>query len=535
MARFSPARFRMFLTVALAAVLLVACSGQQQSATAPSGPTGDPTPGGTLTFSDVQFVTDALSTNYTTANLLFQIVDRLVFIDPQTGEVHPWLAQEFSRNSDATQYTFTIRDGVTFSDGTPLTAEVVKANFDQLGKGDPAKKIPAFSDFVGYDRTEVTGNTATVFLSRPNANFYKVAANGRSGIRGQATLARDYDGQSQIENVIGSGAFVYESQIPDQEVTLVKRPDYAWPPSTSPNQGAAYLDKLVVRVIGEPGLRAGAVQSRQVDLARGIQPTDEAGLSGNGFQVIPVAAPSLTVNLVGFRIGNELVSDQRVRRALQLGVDRQAVVDTVLSPSYRASNSVLGQDDPLFTDVSADIGYDPDKAAALLDEAGWKVGPDGIREKDGKKLELTLAASNQSVVFRPAFEFIESGWRELGVALVNRAGDTTLFNQANTDPAVPLLGTRTGYNIGLGLLFGRENGNLTFTKIDELVALSEEELRATDPAVLKDVVAREQQTIIDEQLALILWDEVQVHSAAPNVHIEFSNYTEPLFQSAWKS
>ncbi|MDG4667639.1 ABC transporter substrate-binding protein [Mycobacterium sp. 236(2023)] len=528
-------RFRTLIAVAISAILLAACSGQQQAPTAPTGPTGDPNPGGTLVFSDVQFVTDALSTNYTTANLLFQIVDRLVFIDPKTGEVHPWLAEQFSRNDDATQYTFKIRDGVTFSDGTPLNAEVVKANFDQLGKGDPAKKIPAFSDFVGYDRTEVSGNTATVFLSRPNTNFYKLAANGRAAIRGLSTLALDYDGQSQIENVVGSGAFVYESQVPDQEVTLRKRPDYAWPPATSPNKGAAYLDKIVVRVIGEPGLRAGAVQSKQVDLARGIQPTDESALAANNFQVIPVAAPSLTVNLVAFRVNNELVSDQRVRRALQLGVDRQAVVDTVLSPSYRASDSVLGHDDPLYTDVSADIGYDPDKAAALLDEAGWKVGGDGTREKDGKKLEVTLAASNQSVVFRPAFEFIESGWRELGVALVNRAGDTTLFNQANTDPSVPLLGTRTGYNIGLGLLFGRDKGNLTFAKNEDLIALSDEELKATDPAVLKDVVAREQQKIIDEQLALILWDEVQVHSAAPNVHIEFSNYTEPLFQSAWKA
>ena len=272
-----------------------------------------------------------------------------------------------------------------------------------------------------------------------------------------------------------------------------------------------------------------------MDLARGIQPTDESTLKQAGFQVIPVAAPALTVNLAAFRVGNDLVSDVRVRRALQLGIDRQAVVDTVLSDSYRASDSVLGHDDPLFANVSSGLGYDPKKAAGLLDEAGWKVGADGIREKDGKKLDLTLAASNQSVVFRPAFEFIESGWRDLGIKLVNRAGDTTLFNAANTDPAVPLLGTRTGYNIGLGLLFGRAGGNLTFTKNDELIALSNEELKTTDPARLKDIVAKEQQKIIDDQLALILWDEVQVHAAAPNVNIAFTNYTEPLFQSAWKA
>src|SRR3954452_21883838 len=120
------ARFRSLLAVGLAALLLVACSGQQQSPQTSSGPTGDPKPGGTLTFSDVQFVTDALSTNYTTANLLYQVVDRLVYIDPKTGEVSGWLAKDFSRNADATQYTFTLKDVVTFSDGTPLNADVVK-------------------------------------------------------------------------------------------------------------------------------------------------------------------------------------------------------------------------------------------------------------------------------------------------------------------------------------------------------------------------------------------------------------------------
>ncbi len=110
-----------------------------------------------------------------------------------------------------------------------------------------------------------------------------------------------------------------------------------------------------------------------------------------------------------------------------------------------------------------------------------------------------------------------------------------MFNAANADGSTPLLGTRTGYNNGLGLLFGRDNGNLTFAKNDELISLSKAELRATDPAQVKDAVARIQKKVIDDQLALILWDEVQVHAAAPNVHVEFTNYTEPLFQSAWKN
>ncbi|OBJ10065.1 peptide ABC transporter substrate-binding protein [Mycobacterium sp. 1482292.6] len=522
--------------VVLGAVLSVVAAGCSSHRHAPSaGPTGAPVHGGTLTYSDVQFVTDTMAANYSANNLMFQVLDRVVYVDPKTDAVHGWLAKTFSRNQNATRYTFTIRNGVTFSDRTPLTAEVVKANFDQLGKGDPGKKMPAFADFVGYDRSEVSGNVVTVFLNRPNTNFYKVLSYSRAGIRAPSTLALDYQRQAKIENVVGSGPFVYQSQIPDQQVVLKKRPDYAWAPSSWSNPGAAYLDKVVFRVIAEPGLRAGAVQSHQVDVARGIQPTDEPALKQGGLQVISVAAPAETANLVGFRINNQVVNDVRVRRALQLGIDRQAVVDTVLSDSYRASDSVLGHDDPLFANVSADIGYRPQQAANLLDAAGWRIGGDGVREKDGKKLNLTLAASNQSVVFRPAFEFIESQWRELGVVLQNRAGDTTFFNASSSQQSTPLFGTRIQYNIGLGLLFGRAKSNLTFAKNDDLLALSEEELKETDPARLKAIVAREQRKIIDDQLALVLWDEVQVHAAAPNVHVEFTRYTEPLLQSAWKA
>ncbi|MCX5044157.1 ABC transporter substrate-binding protein [Aldersonia sp. NBC_00410] len=527
-------RARILVAGVLAAGVLAGCSqGQQIAAT--DGPSGDPQKGGTVVYSDVMFVTDALSGFYSTGNLLLQVVDRLVYVDPSNGAITPWLAEEFSRNDNATQYTFKIRDGVTFSDGTPLTAEVVKANLDQVGKGDQEKKIPAFTDFVGYDRSEVAGNTVTVFLSKPNANFYRALAGHRAGIRGLSTLALNYENQAKIENVVGSGAFVYESQVPDQKIVLKRRDGYAWPPAVSPNKGAAYLDKLEIRAIGEPGLRAGAVQSKQVDVARGIQPTDEAGLTAAGKQVVPVTAPLLTSNIAAVRIGNEEVSDVRVRKALQLGIDRQALVDTVLSDNYQAADSVLNHDDPAFTDLSKEIAYDPDEARRLLDEAGWKVGSDGIREKDGKKLALSLSASVQSVVMRPAVEFLESQWRELGISLVNLAGDTTAYNIAISDPTKPLLGTRTGYNNGLSLLFGRDKNTMTFVPDNDLIALSTDELSSTDAAKQKEVLGQVQEQIVDKHLALVLWDEVQVHAASQDLHIDFDTLTEPLFQSAWKA
>src|SRR5690606_25304140 len=157
------------------------------------------------------------------ANVLNQLLDRLTYFDPQEGKLVPWIASEFSSNETATEFTFKIRDGVTFSDGTPLAAAAVKQNLDVLGLGLPDAQIPPYKDFIGYESAEVVGDdTVVVTLSEPNSTFLYATASANAGLVAPATLALDNAGQSSLETVIGSGPFVFESQIPEQEIVLVK-------------------------------------------------------------------------------------------------------------------------------------------------------------------------------------------------------------------------------------------------------------------------------------------------------------------------
>ncbi len=530
-------RIRTPLITTAAVLLLAGCAAPVPGAVDDAA-SGAPVQGGTLVFGDVQPITTAQTqraNNYSVANLISQLEDRLTFVDPGSGELGGWIAEDFAANPTNTEFTFTIRDGVTFSDGTPLDATAVEQNLELLGHGDPDQGIPANTGFSGFDRAEVTGDAeVTAYFSSPNSNFLTVTSTATAGLVSPSTLELDIAGQSDIEQIIGSGPFVFESQIPEQEIRLVARDDYAWAPASSPNQGRAHLDEVVFTVLAEVGLRAGAVTSGQVDAARGIQPTDEEPLRAAGIEVVPTRTTDLTVNFAGFRAGGTVLEDVRVRQALQIGFDREAVAENVLGGSYAPATSLLPSGAPGYVDLSAELAYDPEGAAALLDAAGWQPGADGIRVKDGERLELSLAASNQSVVFRPAFEFIAEQWRALGVQLDNRAGDNTFSTAAGTDPTVELVGTRLFMNGGIGPIY-RDDANVwTHSSDEEFNAAYDAELAATDEAAWNAArEAQQRRIVLENPRVLVLWEETQVQALGRGVHLEFTGGDTPLLQRAW--
>ncbi|MGZ2225361.1 ABC transporter substrate-binding protein [Glutamicibacter nicotianae] len=532
-------------TTAILAVLglsLTACGGNANktgAAQAVADP-GTPVEGGTFTFAEVTPINNwqtQAARFYEKANVLNSVLDRLTYYDVEAGKLVGWIASEFEANEDQTEFTFTIRDGVTFSDGSKLDAEAVKLNLDALGKGIKSAQIAPNVDFAAYKSAEVVGdNKVKVTLKRPDANFLRSTSSVTAGLVSPKTLELDNAAQSSISKIVGSGPFVFESEKPDEEVVFSSRDDYAWAPETAPNQGDAYLDTLVIKYLPEVASRAGAAQSGQVDLVRGLQPVDEQVLASSGGKVYAAEGVDLTTNHAAVRIGSGKLEDVKVRQALQVAIDRQAIKDTVLSDSYVISGSILNHKAPGFVDLSAELAYNPEKAKQLLDEAGWKPGADGIREKDGKKLEVTVSTSNNSVVIKPAFELIEQQWREIGVQLINRAADNTFLTNALVDDKVEFFGTRQFAYGGLGPVYAPANNNQTLRADPELNKLfTKEQSAATDEEHLKLVEEEQRALVLDKALTLVLWDEVQVYGANSSANVEFTSGTAPIFQGAWKS
>lgn len=532
-------RAKLVAASAVAGMALTGCGGSETQAAAPTGPTGGPVEGGNFVFAEVTPINNwqiQEASFYEVANVLNSVVDRLTYFDPESGELVGWIAEEFEMNDDATEFVFTIQEGVTFSDGSDLDAEAVKANLDALGHGIPEQQVPANPHFMYYESAQVTGdNEVTVTLSEPDVNFLRATSSVTAGLVSEETLEGTYEEQDSIETIAGSGPFEFESQTIDEEVVFTARDDYEWAPETAENQGAPYLDSFTVRYLPEISHRPGAVQTHQVDLVRGIQPVDEAVVEANGHQILAPEGVDLSANQAALRIGSGLVEDPKVRQALNLGIDREELHEAALSDSYEIAGSILNHGDPDFIDFSDELEYDPQRANELLDEAGWKVASDGIREKNGERLEITVAASNNSVVIRPAFEVIEQQWREIGVQLINRAADNAFLGTAYADDTVEIFGTRQFIYGGLGAAYGVEESPMLFHADEDLVEIFDEQRAETDPEAHAELVAEEQWgLVVDKAYTLPLWDEVQVYGAHNSVYVDFTSGTAPILQGAWK-
>jgi peptide/nickel transport system substrate-binding protein len=503
----------------------------------PSGPSGPSVRGGTLVFSDTEAVSSwqnqRLGT-YSSGNLTFATNVFLLYFDPYKKTFRPWVAEQWGKNAQNTAYWFKIRKGITFSDGSSLTPELVARNYDRFGRGDQALRIPVHPQIArGFDHTEVDGDIVKVVLNKPNQQFLRDVTRVNSGILAAKTLALPLEEAGLPENHVGAGPFVLQSYVPGQEATLVRRPGYAWAPGGSPNQNEAHLDKIVWRVLPEVGLRTGALLSNQVHVARGIQPADEARIVEQGYQLLLYRPPLGSSNYAALRVENEYTRDLRVRQALALGIDREGLTRSALTPSYPPPISILNINNANAIDLSPGFAYNPDKARDLLEQAGWARGPDGIRNKDGKKLHLTVPQSAQQVALGPAWEYIAQLWRkDLGIVLDVR-NDPSFAAAANQNVKVPIIVSRTSI-ISLGQTFGGEGNIALLGSPPELSALYQRELEAADDAEFRQVQIEQQKALLKGAYVIAYFEEAQTYGVSPDVHLTFHAQTFPDFYNAWK-
>lgn len=503
--------FLLTLVTAVLALTATACAGS--GATPADGP-GSPRSGGSLLVgmpADPTCLDPQQTGQLVAMDITRSLVDTLTDQDPETGEIVPWLAESFSAGDDARDFSFVLRPGVSFSDGSPLDAAAVRTSFDKLVTL-PATGAPAY--LRGYTGTTVADpRRFTVHFAEPNAQFLQATATAGLGILSPATATTPL-GERCRGDFVGSGPFVLDHYTPNQEVVLTRRADYAWPSSVAANKAAAHLDEVRFLFVPEDGARTGALLSGQVQVAENVQTTDQSRLEGSGFRLLahlaPGLAPPLSLNHAG------VLGDQRVREALLVGIDRQELVDTVLGPQFRPAAGVLSSTTPFFVDQSDRLRHDPDRARALLDQAGWVPGPDGIRVKDGRPLALTWLIP---APMPPENEYVQQQLREIGVDVrldavpppkyveQQQAGefDITAVGVTRADPDV------------LRAVFSSQGANLWHLPPSELDTHLEQQASATDERARREAVARAVTWILDHADTVPLYENALVHGVAEQV------------------
>lgn len=363
--------------------LVAGCGGKGQEAGAPEEKVGAPVRGGSLTYA-LEAETSGgwclpeaqlAGSGITVARAIY---DTLTIPDAD-GEYVPFLAEAVEPNADATEWTITLRDGVTFHDGSELTAEVVRNNLDAYrgAAGDHARS-PLLMIFVfeNIDAVEVTGERELVVTTKvPWPAFPAfLYSSGRLGIMAQAQLD---DTETCATEMIGTGPFVLDEWVTGRDLRATRNPDY-W--QVAPDgEPYPYLDEIVFEPIAEAEQRTNALLGGDVDLGRFLTPADriqlrEEGEAGN-VDVFETDADTL----VGFwqlNVSKAPLDDLRIRRAMALAVDREELRATLYEGEFSDANGPFGPRSPAHLD---DTGYpleqDLDEARRLVAEHVDEEGP----------------------------------------------------------------------------------------------------------------------------------------------------------------
>ncbi len=336
------------------------------------------------------------------------------------------LATDYSASSDGLTWTVHIRDDVKFTDGEPLTASDVAFTYNTV------KASSSVNDFTMLDYAEAADDTTVIFHMKTPFSIwpYTMAIVG-------IVPEHAYNSETYGQNPIGSGRYILKQWDRGQQVILEANPEY---------YGEAPKMKRVTILFMEEDAAFLAVQAGQADLAyTSATYSDQAP---EGYNLLSVeSVDNRGINLP--TQGNPVTSDLTVRRAINIGIDREEMIANVLNGYGTPAYSVCDQM-PWYNEASQ-VEYDPEGAASLLDEAGWILGDDGVREKDGVRAELTILYSSEDSVRQGLAADLSGQLGELGISCtIEGVGWDTAYDRALSDPLVWGWGAHTPmelYNI----------------------------------------------------------------------------------------
>ena len=386
------------------------------------------------------------------ANVWQQLTDKLIHTDAE-GAVTPWLATSWEQNPESTEFVLHLREGVTFSDGTPVDATAVLANLEAWAVGRPDEGLPAVGLFPGgtYEGAEALDDlTVRVTFTAPTLSFLPTLGYHGCQLMAPSSLAGSLEEQSDLAFQIGSGPFVLESWAAGDHVRLVRREDYDWAPEALGASGPARLAAITFTVLPDDTLRASAARAGQTDISYNVNPQVLDAFTEAGFHI---EVPRYLGFVHGYSLRTDVApfDDVRVRRAITRGIDRAEILRTVFTDAWEPATSWLQAGVPETTDLSELFDHDPDLAAQLLDEAGWTSRTaDGIRTRDGVELSFTIFPTPYLTGSVPEAELISQQLGRLGIRVHTQKLDIPSYTERVTnDPTQGLVEvTRSFVDVG---------------------------------------------------------------------------------------
>lgn len=402
----------------------------------------------------------------------------------EKNEVVPGLAESWTFDEKTNTYRFTLRDGLTFHDGQPLTAEDVKFTIEAIM--DPANGSENASNFEDVTAVNAVDDThVDISLKAPNVAMLDYLTMGilpKHLLEGKDMTSADFN-----RNPVGAGPYKLVSWDMGQSIIMEKFDGYY--------QGAPKIDNVIFKIVEDTDARALQLQSGELNFAQ-ITPKAEANFKDDAnFNVYSMNTADYRGILYNFN--NQLwKKNPELPKILSYAIDRQAIIDSVLLGHGQAAYSPL-QAGPYNNEQIERYEYDPKKAEQLLQDAGWKKGSDDVYTKNGQKLQFTINCSQGDQVRVDMANICAQNFKEIGV-------DVTVETPAEIDWA-----GQDAYLIGWGSpfdpddhtykVFGTDKGaNYSGYSNEKVDALLQQARELSDPQQRKPLYQQFQQELADD-------------------------------------
>ena len=444
------------------AMTLASCSGSTDSSSE-----DDVVSGGTFrhaVYPEVGSIIPMTATQPQEIQVITYAYETLIYTDEE-GEQIPWLAESWELSEDGTTVTFELKEGVTFHDGTAFDAGVAADNINYHTDPDNATiladVLPAGLVASGEGTTlEVTADVADPFLANIVGDIMMVA---EAGLEDPSSLESASNGTGLYELTdVQADLYVYET-----------RDDYTWGPDGLTSETEGLPDGLEISVVTDNSTRANLLMSGDLNAAA-VEGSDQDRLDGAGYEYVG------TINPIGQMLFNERedrpTHDPLVREALILGYNHDDAAEVVsggrpveLTSWITEAPFTCYSEEPVWDRSESD----PERAAELLDEAGWTAGADGMRSKDGEQLEIDFIYDATSTSHASAAELVAEDWEELGIvtnliAMDGAAWSEYLYETFDYDTGWIQIGV--GSPVTQDLFYGGaspEDGGLNFMGVED--------------------------------------------------------------------
>ncbi len=432
-----PAKVALAAVMASALLLTAACSSGSASS---DGNSGDFASGGTFTLlaADDPGSLNPFQNIQTPGVSMFKYLYSYLLSIDSTGKLVPELATSWT--VDGGTVTFKLKNGVTCSDGTPVTATTIADNFNYAK--DPANKAVQIG--IIFPNTNFTAtpddatNTLTVKFDTPYGfvlqalSLFPIVCG--AGLKDPTTLTAKSS---------GSGPFVLTKAVTGTEYDFDKRAGYSWGPSGATNDAPGVPDKIVEKIVGSQSTAANLLISKSANAAQ-INGPDGARLAGSSFKSVDSVVGGISM-LFNESPGRP-TADIAVRKALTMVLDIAQVSATVTQGISNVAGKSLTPAQTACDDTAAVSSIptgDETAAENVLTQAGWVAGSDGIRAKDGKQLAITASYLTTTAGDAPAMDLIVTAWKKLGAKVTqqpldNAGVNTAMFSSGNYD-VMPLI------------------------------------------------------------------------------------------------